>query len=94
MADGQRRAVESADVNPYIREVLGDDFSAEARRNILAAVPELLGDTAAVCKGSYIHPLVLESYDRGVLPLRGTTSSRAFELSVLKFLEAARDSTG
>ena len=119
--DGQRRAVESADVNAYIREMLGDDFSAkdfrtwagtlsaarglvmhppaasaaEAKRNVAAcvkAVAGLLGNTAAVCKGSYIHPLVLESYERGVLPLKGAGSARAFELSVLKFLEAARDS--
>lgn len=119
--DGQRRAVESADVNAYIREALGDDFSAkdfrtwagtlsaarglvmhppaasaaEAKRNVAAcvkAVAGLLGNTAAVCKGSYIHPLVLESYERGVLPLKGAGSARAFELSVLKFLEAARDS--
>jgi DNA topoisomerase-1 len=119
--DGQRRGVESADVNAYIREVLGDDFSAkdfrtwagtlsaarglvmhppaataaEAKRNVVAcvkAVAGLLGNTAAVCKGSYIHPLVLESYERGVLPLKGGGSTRAFELSVLKFLEAARDS--
>ncbi|MBP7651317.1 MAG: DNA topoisomerase IB [Phenylobacterium sp.] len=118
--DGQRRAVESADVNTYIREVLGDDFSAkdfrtwagtltaarglvmhppaasaaEAKRNVatcVKAVAGLLGNTAAVCKGSYIHPLVLESYERGVLPLKGAGSARAFELSVLKFLEAARD---
>ncbi len=119
--DGQRRAVESADVNAYIREVLGEDFSAkdfrtwagtlsaarglvmhppaataaEAKPNVAAcvkAVAGLLGNTAAVCKGSYIHPLVLESYERGVLPLKGGGSARAFELSVLKFLEAARDS--
>lgn len=120
---GDRHVVESADVNAYIREVLGEDFSAkdfrtwagtlsaarglvmhppaasatEAKRNVAAcvkAVAGLLGNTAAVCKGSYIHPLVLESYERGVLPLKGTTSSRAFELSVLKFLEAARDTAG
>lgn len=119
--DGRRHAVESADVNAYIREVLGEDFSAkdfrtwagtlsaarglvmhppaasaaEAKRNVAAcvkAVAGLLGNTAAVCKGAYIHPLVLESYERGVLPLKGTGSARAFELSVLKFLEAARDS--
>ena len=56
------------------------------------AVAGLLGNTAAVCKGSYIHPLVLESYERGVLPLKNTSSTRAFELSVLRFLDAARDS--
>ncbi|MDP1986622.1 DNA topoisomerase IB [Phenylobacterium sp.] len=118
---GERRVVESADVNAYIREVLGEDFSAkdfrtwagtlaaarglvmhphstnaaQAKRNVatcVKAVAGLLGNTAAVCRGSYIHPLVLESYERGVLPLKNTNSTRAFELSVLKFLEAARES--
>lgn len=120
-ADGQQRAVESADVNAYIREALGGDYSAkdfrtwagtlaaarglvsrgkagdaaEARRHVVAcvkAVAALLGNTAAVCRGSYIHPLVLEAYERGVLPLKATGSPRAFELSVIRFLEAAQDS--
>jgi DNA topoisomerase-1 len=120
--DGQRRAVESADVNAYIREALGDDFSAkdfrtwagtlaaarglvtrpkaadaaEARRNVstcVKAVAALLGNTAAVCRGSYIHPLVLEAYERGTLPLKTPGSPRGFELAVLRFLEAALDST-
>ncbi|WP_371130464.1 hypothetical protein [Phenylobacterium sp.] len=115
--DGKRRAVESADVNAYIRQALGEDFSAkdfrtwagtlsaarglvvqppaaEARRNVtrtVKAVATLLGNTAAVCRGSYIHPLVLESYERGVLPLKPGASARAFELSVLRFLEAAQE---
>jgi DNA topoisomerase-1 len=119
-AEGGRRAVESADVNAYIRQVLGGDYSAkdfrtwagtlaaarglvskgkagdaaEARRHVAAcvkAVAALLGNTAAVCRGSYIHPLVLEAYERGVLPLKATGSPRAFELSVIRFLETARD---
>ena len=118
--DGQRHAVESADVNAYIRETLGADFSAkdfrtwagtlsaarglvvqppaadavEAKRNVtrtVKAVAGLLGNTAAVCRGAYIHPLVLESYERGVLPLKPGASARAFELSVLRFLEAAQE---
>ena len=120
--DGQRRAIESGDVNGYIREVLGDDFSAkdfrtwagtigaaralvhrpkstsaaEARRNValcVRAVAALLGNTAAVCRGAYIHPLVLEPYEQAALPLTGRGSPRAFELSVIRFLESARDST-
>ena len=120
--DGQRRCVESADVNGYIREVLGDDYSAkdfrtwagtlnaaralvnrpksasaaEARRNVavcVKAVAGLLGNTAAVCRGAYIHPLVLEAYERGALPLKDRGSERGFELAVIRFLEAARDST-
>jgi len=69
--------------------------AAEARRHVAAcvkAVAALLGNTAAVCRGSYIHPLVLEAYERGVLPLKATGSPRAFELSVIRFLETARDS--
>ncbi|WP_309645656.1 DNA topoisomerase IB [Phenylobacterium sp.] len=118
--DGQRHAIESADVNAYIREALGEDFSAkdfrtwagtlsaargliahppatdaaEAKRNVnrtVKAVAGLLGNTAAVCRGSYIHPLVLESYERSVLPLKPGASPRAFELSVLRFLEAAQE---
>lgn len=119
--DGQRRAVESADVNAYIRDAMGADYSAkdfrtwagtlaaaqglvskgkaadaaEARRHVVTcvkAVAALLGNTAAVCRGSYIHPLVLEAYERGVLPLKATASPRAFELSVIRFLQAAQDS--
>ena len=119
--DGQRRSVESADVNAYIREAIGQDFSAkdfrtwagtlaaaralclipkagsptEARRNVntcVKAVAGLLGNTAAVCRGSYIHPLVLEAYQQGVLPLKAGRSERAFELAVIRFLEAAQAS--
>jgi DNA topoisomerase-1 len=119
--DGQRRSVESADVNAYIRATIGEDFSAkdfrtwagtlaaaralclipkagsatEARRNVntcVKAVAGLLGNTAAVCRGSYIHPLVLEAYQQGVLPLKPGRSERAFELAVIRFLEAAKAS--
>jgi DNA topoisomerase-1 len=117
---GERRAVESADVNAYLREAMGEDFSAkdfrtwagtlsaaralvelpacasptEARRNVntcVKAVAGVLGNTAAVCRKAYIHPLVLESYETGALPLKPGASDRAFELAVLRFLEAARD---
>ena len=120
--DGQRRPVESADVNAYIREAMGEDFSAkdfrtwagtlaaarglvqrpkcasasEAKRNVqtcVKAVAGLLGNTAAVCRAAYIHPLVLEAYERGTLPLKDRASPRAFELSVIRFLETARDSS-
>jgi DNA topoisomerase-1 len=119
--DGRRQPVESTDINAYIRDTLGEDFSAkdfrtwagtlaaahglvarpkagdaaEARRNVaicVKAVAGLLGNTAAVCRGSYIHPLVLEAYERGTLPLKATGSARAFELSVIRFLEHAQES--
>jgi DNA topoisomerase-1 len=119
--DGERHSIESADVNAYIREAMGEDFSAkdfrtwagtlsaaqglieqppsgsagEAKRQVVVtvkAVAALLGNTAAVCRGSYIHPLILEAYERGALPLKRTRSARSFELSVLKFLETAQES--
>ncbi|MDO9430024.1 MAG: DNA topoisomerase IB [Phenylobacterium sp.] len=119
--DGERRSIESTDVNAYIREAMGEDFSAkdfrtwagtlsaaqglieqppsnsasEAKRQVavtVKAVAALLGNTAAVCRGSYIHPLILEAHERGALPLKRARSARGFELSVLKFLETAQES--
>lgn len=118
--EGEQRAVESADVNAYLREVLGEDFSAkdfrtwagtlaaaraliqtpqcatvaEAKRHIntcVKAVAGILGNTAAVCRSSYIHPAVIEAYQDGALPLKPGRSERAFELGVIRFLEEARD---
>jgi len=116
--DGERRAVESADVNAYIRETLGEDFSAKdfrtwagtvaaaralttpecadlsaAKRNVntcVKAVAGLLGNTAAVARGAYIHPAILDAYAEGRLNLKPGREERAFELAVLRFLEAAR----
>jgi DNA topoisomerase-1 len=71
--------------------------ATEAKRNVnlcVKAVAALLGNTAAVCRDAYIHPLVLEAYQRGALPFRAGRSPRAFELSVIRFLEAARESAG
>jgi len=118
--DGEQRTVESADVNAYLREAMGEDFSAkdfrtwagtvnaaralamtpecasaaEAKRNVntcVKAVAGLLGNTAAVCRSAYIHPVVLQAYADGTLPFKGAAEGRAFELAVLRFLEEARD---
>jgi DNA topoisomerase-1 len=118
--DGNQHVVESGDVNAYLREVLGDDFSAkdfrtwagtvsaaralsmqlecasaaDCKRNLntcVKAVAGVLGNTAAVCRKAYIHPAVLEAYAEGKLPLKQAASERAFELSVLRFLETVRD---
>lgn len=118
--DGEQRAVESADVNAYLRGAMGEDFSAkdfrtwagtvnaaralalnpecasatEAKHNIVTcvkAVAGLLGNTPAVCRSAYIHPVVLKAYEDGVLPFKGATEGRAFELEVLRFLEEARE---
>lgn len=100
--EGRTQDVKSDDVNAYLREVAGREFSAkdfrtwagtvlaaialqqfdrfatkaQARRNLVAAierVAERLGNTPAVCRKCYIHPVVLESYLDGatVEVLRG-----------------------
>jgi DNA topoisomerase-1 len=118
--DGDNHAVESADVNAYLRDAMGEDFSAkdfrtwagtvaaaraltlypqcasaaEAKRNIntcIKAVARVLGNTAAVCRKAYIHPAVVEAYQKGALPLKPGGDGRAFELAVLRFLESVRD---
>lgn len=118
--DGVRHAVESADVNAYIRDALGEDFSAKdfrtwagtvaaaqalmmaepcstaaaTKRTVntcVKAVAGLLGNTAAVARKAYIHPAILDAYAEGQLDLKLGGEDRAFELAVLRFLEAARD---
>lgn len=116
--DGERRAVESADVNAYLRAAMGEEVSAkdfrtwaatvsaaralvehggcstktQTKRNLntcIKAVAGLLGNTPAVCRRAYIHPLVLAAYEGGELPLKAAATPRAFELSVIRFLERA-----
>jgi DNA topoisomerase-1 len=89
--DGSLHEVGSADVNEYLRQVTGQDFTAKdfrtwaatvmaftalrdcedcdtvaaAKRNVVAAVKAAaarLNNTPAVCRKSYIHPAVLETY--------------------------------
>lgn len=118
-AAGALVPVTSDDVNAYIRETLGDGFSAKdfrtwagtvaaaraltlpecadltaSKRNVntcVKAVAGLLGNTAAVARSAYIHPAILEAYAAGELDLKPGKEDRAFELAVLRFLEAARD---
>ncbi|HET6969975.1 MAG TPA: DNA topoisomerase IB [Phenylobacterium sp.] len=118
--EGVQHAVESSDVNAYIRETLGDDYSAkdfrtwagtvaaaqaliqagpcagatEAKRTMatcVKAVAGLLGNTAAVARRAYIHPAILDAYAENRLDLKPGRETRALELAVLRFLEAARD---
>jgi DNA topoisomerase-1 len=94
--DGKAHVVDSGEVNEYLREIAGREFSAkdfrtwagtvaatkilaavapvrserEAKRQILAALANValeLGNTPAVCRKSYVHPVVLESYRTGLL---------------------------
>jgi DNA topoisomerase-1 len=113
--EGQRHAIGSADVNAYLREAVGEDFSAKDFRTwagtvaaaralvtlpqcenprhdiavCVKAVAAILGNTPAVCRSAYIHPAVLSAYEAGKLPLKAAGDGRAFELSVLRFLESA-----
>jgi DNA topoisomerase-1 len=93
--DGTRRTIGSADVNTYLHEIAGEDFTAkdfrtwagtvlaalalaevrmfatarEARRNVVRAIERVatrLGNTPAICRKSYVHPVVLEAYLDGV----------------------------
>jgi DNA topoisomerase I len=92
--DGLRQDVTSSDVNAYLKEVTGEDFTAkdfrtwsgtvlacaalqefdraastaEAKKNVLQAIEAvagLLGNTRSVCRKSYIHPAILDSYMDG-----------------------------
>jgi DNA topoisomerase-1 len=89
--DDEVRDIASDDVNDYLREISGGDFTAKdfrtwagtvlayralralqpatddkgARRNVVEAIRQTagrLGNTAAVCRRSYVHPAVLEAY--------------------------------
>ena len=92
----QPQVINSSDVNGYLREITGQDFTAKdfrtwagtilavqalaaakegtskarTKKHVLAAirfVAEQLRNTPAICRKSYIHPIVLESYSDGYL---------------------------
>jgi DNA topoisomerase-1 len=94
--EGERQAVDSADVNAYLQEITGEPFTAKdfrtwagtvlaslalgefesfdteaaAKRNVTRAIEQVaaqLGNTAAVCRKSYIHPEVVACYLDGSL---------------------------
>src|SRR5215469_1302166 len=123
--DGEVRDVTSQDVNEYLRQIAGEDFTAkdfrtwggtvlaalalskqdafetkkQAKSNIktaICAVAELLGNTPAVCRKCYVHPVIVEAYlnRTRIAGLNGDTKSleppnlRGAERAVLKFLHA------
>jgi DNA topoisomerase-1 len=72
----------------------------QKKKNVIAAidrVAERLGNTRAVCRQYYIHPVILEAYDRGKVvelpksrpPERGggTLRLRDEEVAVLRFID-------
>ncbi|HWI16423.1 MAG TPA: hypothetical protein VNT81_01660 [Vicinamibacterales bacterium] len=112
--DDQRkvRSLSSTDINSYLREITGAEFTAKdfrtwagtlaaaraldamelptsktaVNRTIVQAIDQvaaILGNTRAVCRGSYIHPAVIDSYREG------TTLSSVAVSKVPAGLEAA-----
>jgi DNA topoisomerase I len=94
--EGEGRTIGSADVNDYLRELGGDEFTAkdfrtwggtvsaavqlresgecetltERRARIvetIRTVASTLGNTPAVCRKSYVHPVVITRYEDGSL---------------------------
>ena len=92
--DGQPQKVTSTDVNDYLREIAGEEFSAkdfrtwagtvlaavalrelgrfesktQAKRNLVQAIERVasrLGNTPAICRKCYIHPVVMNRYLEG-----------------------------
>ncbi len=92
--DGTHQDVTSQDVNAYLKEITGEDFTAkdfrtwsgtvlaatalrefeearsaaQAKKNVLEAIEAvagMLGNTRAVCRKSYIHPAIIDSYTDG-----------------------------
>ena len=100
--DGLRRRVGSEDVNAYIREAAGDDFTAKdfrtwagsvlasmslrqhlghasAKRCVKRVIEEVaarLGNTAAICRKCYIHPVIIEAFLSGRLGRVGRSVAR------------------
>ena len=122
-ADGGRRTIGSSEVNAYLREISGEEFSAkdfrtwtgtilaaralatsgggpsgrERRQKLLEAIDAVairLNNTRAVCRKFYVHPGVVEAFERGSLPASfrraahrtGAAGLSALERSLVAFL--------
>ncbi|MDP9023888.1 MAG: DNA topoisomerase IB, partial [Candidatus Eremiobacteraeota bacterium] len=116
---GDAHDVSSADVNEYIRDISGGEFTAkdfrtwvgtvqcalilsdaaadtltERKRQIVEACKEVaahLGNTPAVCRKSYIHPGILETFQtdgtlgkRSGKPIKGLLPEEHFVVAFLK----------
>ena len=93
---GEQQTIGSAEVNEYLRQITGSDFTAkdfrtwagtvlatlalqevqsftsqtEAKHSLVHAIENVakrLGNTPSVCRKSYIHPVVIETYLEGNL---------------------------
>jgi DNA topoisomerase I len=53
-----------------LRDLVGFESETEARRNVVVAIDAVagrLGHTRAICRRSYVHPAVIETYLDGSL---------------------------
>ena len=127
---GERHTVTSDDVNEYLRQTTGEDFTAkdfrtwagtvlaaralreaagfesetESKRKVVAAIDDVarrLGHTRAVCRRSYVHPAVIETYlDGNLEAVLGVATGRmqrrlsADEVAVLSLLRRKARTTG
>jgi DNA topoisomerase I len=67
-----------------LREFERAGTQAQAKKNLLravAAVARVLGNTAAVCRKSYIHPALLDCYMNGSLPPSKERTANAHQAS-------------
>jgi DNA topoisomerase-1 len=94
--DGQRRTIDSSDVNAYLRQITGQDFTTKDFRTwagsvralealqacgacesltqgrthvaqVIKTVASRLGNTPAICRKYYVHPVIIEAYVEGSL---------------------------
>lgn len=75
--DGQRRAVESADVNAYIRETLGEDFSAKDFRTWAGTVAAARALASPECAALAGAPRSVNTCVNAVASLLGNTAAVA-----------------
>ena len=98
-AEGEAHPVTSSDVNAYIREATGGDYTAKHFRTwgasvlayaalkaadhdvglktMLEPVAEALGNTPAISRKSYVHPLLIDLAKSGQSALRAAPLPRA-----------------
>jgi DNA topoisomerase IB len=124
--DGRRCPIDSIQVNDYLRDAMGNDFTAKdfrtwgatlhalvrlgaipresdasegaLKRTITGVVKQVaaeLRNTPAVCRKSYINPLVFEGWRSGLVhevlgASRVAISTRRAEPLLLEFLKAVR----
>jgi DNA topoisomerase-1 len=104
---GETRAVDSADVNAYLKTIAGEEFTSKDFRtwagtvlaaealhrlkhlgNAVETVARQLGNTKAVCRKCYIHPVVIDAHLDG--SLAEAMTGRSVEACVKRLLGRRR----